>query len=220
MMADICSYGSLFSEMAEAFQEIMTKNVNAIRQARFVRSMNRRLNTFSEKGGLATALIGTYFAPTKSFTLCNAGFPPPFRFHSKGRQWSVIQSEVTGEADPEEQPLGVLAQEEYRQFHSKLDPGDMVLGFSNSLTECRDRDGSLLGVAGLRQRVSELNADQPSEMMSELVERLKAENKNNIADEDATIMLCQATRTCVQMKDNFLAPFRLLRSASTSTRYD
>jgi serine phosphatase RsbU (regulator of sigma subunit) len=220
MIADICSYGSLFSEMAEAFEEIMTRNVNSIRQARFVRSINLRLNSFSERGGLATALVGTYFAPTKSFTICNAGFPPPLLFRSEQRNWSVIQGDASGEADPEAQMFGVLAQEEYRHFQSRLEPGDMILGISNSLTECRDRNGCLLGVDGLRQRVSQVDADQPSAMLSELVETLKTENEKNIADEDATIVLCQATQTGVQMRDNFLAPFRLLGKVSNDTRFD
>ena len=217
LLADVCGFGPLFAEIAGELRELMKRNINSIQQVRLVRQMSRRLETASLRGGFASTLISTYFAPTRSLTLCNAGHPPPLLFRADSQQWSVLkQAPAASPAD--DGPLGVVNPVEYQQFTTKLNLGDMVLSYSNVLTECRGAGGRLIGLDGLLSRVRQLDPQQPSSLAATLVTRIRGEHPDNRAREDATVALCRAVDTRVAWRDNLLAPLRLLRKVSDSTR--
>lgn len=218
LIADVCGFGPLFKDVASRLREIMRRNVNTIRQARSVRQMSHQLSVASHRGGFASTLMSTYFAPTRSFTLCNAGHPPPMMYRMETRQWSLMKQQpgatTTGCGEP-----GVVDPGEYQQFKTTLEVGDMVLAFSNSLTESRNRDGQALGVGGLLDRVRECDPATPSAIPEALLNQLKRESPDDVDHEDATVILCQATETPVAWRDNLLAPFRLVRGAADRTSF-
>lgn len=220
MIADICSLGPVFSQLASQLRDLMIRNVNAIRQARLVREINEQLHVFSDRGGYATTLISTYFAPTRSFTVCNAGHPPPLLFRAEDQTWSLIKGSPTTVESAESAPLGVLTEDEYLHFNSRLDDGDMVLSYSNCLSECRDSSGQTIGATGILDRVSRLHFDDPAHLVRSLVSQLRDENHENFSQCDLTLMLCRANSTSVRLRDNFLAPLRLLGRVSDKTTID
>lgn len=218
LMADVCGFGPLYKDVASRLREIMRRNVNTIRQARSVRQMSQQLSAASQRGGFASTLMSTYFAPTQSFTLCNAGHPPPMLYRMETRRWSLMKQQstatVTGCGEP-----GVVDPGEYQHFKTSMAIGDRVLAFSNSLAESRCRDGRTLGLGGLLDRVRQLDAATPAAIPEALLNQLRSETPDNLDHEDATVILCQATETPVAWKDNLLAPFRLVRGAYDRTSF-
>jgi serine phosphatase RsbU (regulator of sigma subunit) len=216
LLADVCGFGSLFSEIASELRDLMKRHVNTIQQTRAIRDMSCRLEDASQKGGFASTLMTTYFAPTHSFTLCNAGHPPPLVYRAADATWSLLRGNLLS-VNVDHTSLGVLTRDEYQRFTMKLGIGDLVVSYSNSLTECRGSDGATIGVDGLLARVRDLDPARPAEMGSSLANRIRDEHSENLSKEDATILVCQATETPVAWRDNMLAPLRLLRSASDRT---
>jgi sigma-B regulation protein RsbU (phosphoserine phosphatase) len=217
LLADIFSYGSDFTRTASDLRELMKKNINSIRQSRFVRQLSNHLAHSSERGCFATMLLSTYFAPTRKFTLCNAGHAPPLLFRSKSGSWSLMK-QTSNELSSAEFPHGVVGRDEYQQFETKLEDGDLVLSYSSAISECRDEQGHTLGCQGLLEQVSQFDPYQPSELAKKLSDSIREEHPENLAEEDATIMLCQATPNKVPWQDNVLAPFRYLKNASDKTQ--
>ena len=80
LLADVSGHGELVSQVAVALRELMRRNVNYVRQTRFVQAMNQEFAEFAEEGGFATALVSTFFSPTQTYALCNAGHPPSSGF--------------------------------------------------------------------------------------------------------------------------------------------
>lgn len=216
LLADVCGFGSLFSKIASELRDLMKRNVNTIQQTRAVRDMSCRLEDASQKGGFASTLMTTYFAPTHSLTLCNAGHPPPLLYRAAEADWSILKG-TSSSASVDDRALGVLRCDEYQEFKTKLEIGDLVVSYSNSLTECRGSDGATIGVDGLLSRVRDLDPAQPANMGSSIANRIRDEHSENLSKDDATILVCQATETPVDWRNNMLAPFRLLRSASDRT---
>jgi sigma-B regulation protein RsbU (phosphoserine phosphatase) len=220
LIADVCGFGPLFQDVASRLSEIMRRNVNVITQARPVRQMSQLLSAASERGGFASTLMSTYFAPTRSLTLCNAGHPPPMVYRQETGEWSLMKQPF-GVMATDSGETGVVDPGEYQQFTTRLALGDMVLAFSNSLTECRRGDGRTLGLDGLLDYVRQFDPAMPAAIPAALLHQRKNENPENVgrddATDDATVLLCQATDTPVSWKDNLLAPFRLFRGASDRT---
>ena len=217
LLADICGFGSLFTEFSKELRDLMKRNVNTIQQTRAVQDMSCRLDDVAQRGGFASTLISTYFAPTRSFTLCNAGHPPPFLYRAADEQWTILKV-TSASGATRDSSLGVVDPDEYQQFNTKLEIGDMVLSYGNALTECRGSDGGTIGLNGLHERVQQLKPANLAGIGSALLERMRGENAENLNDGDVTVLLCRATKTPVAWQDNVLAPFRLLRAASDSTR--
>ncbi len=102
--------------VAVSLRELMRSHVNLVRQSRFVQAVNREFTDADHTGKFATAIIGTYFAPTRSFEFCNAGHPPPFLYSADTETWSMLDIKAQ-ERDklPPNFPFGIDAATEYEQ---------------------------------------------------------------------------------------------------------
>ncbi len=220
LLADICGRGPTFARLASELRDLMIRNVNWPKQRRMVEDTQHRLQQFSIQGAFATALIATFFAPTRSFSLCNAGHPSPLVFRATTGSWSPMKCSATANAEERSSELGALDLDEYQQFETNLEGGDMVLGYSNVLTECRRADGNILGVSGLLGHVEQIDAARPAHFVSTLIARIEGANAANLQDHDATIILCKATNRRVGWRNNLLAPFRLFRAVSDDTQFE
>ena len=218
VLADICGQSTVFSDLSAALRDLMMRNVNAIKQARFEREMHTRLRDFSDRGGFATALISTFFAPTRSFALCNAGHPCPLIYRAAHGSWERLKSPPAEASHDDVVPPGVLEPGEYQQISTQLEDGDMVLGYSSVLAECRDPAGQVMGTEGLLRMVEQLNPQQPGDVLARLIDRVSEENAERLGEHDATLLLCRATTRGVGWRNNLLAPWRLLGRVSDNTR--
>ena len=218
LLADVSGHGETVSRVAMGLRDLMRKNINFIKQTRFIRAMNQQFTESCHEDGFATALVSTFFAPTKTFTLCNAGHPAPFVYRRSTSDWT----EMTSDAEPSERlsdtPLGVVDEASYCQLATRLQPGDMVLSFSDALTESLDASGRPLGVQGISELIRELDISEPETMIPTLVERITALSAHNLNQDDATLLLCQATGGGPSLKKNLLAPFRFFRPVVDRTQ--
>lgn len=218
LIADICGPGTVLTELGLEFRNLLMRNVNAIKQSRVVREMGTRLCEFSEKGGFASVLVSTYFAPTRSLSICNAGHPPPLLFRAAENEWSMLKQAPGKGGAADNLPLGVMGEDEFQEFSTNLSDGDMVVCYSNNLTECRDSTGRTIGVVGLLERLKEITSENPGETVRKLTSAVREEHADNLAEHDTTVLLCRATATRVGLKNNLLAPLRLIRRVSDNTQ--
>ena len=111
----------------------------------------------------------------------------------------------------------VVGLHEYQRIKTKLDVGDMVLSYSNALTECRTASGHTLGLDGLQNIVRQIDPTEPACLLERVVARIVGDHADNLSDHGATLLLCRANDTSVTWRDNLLALFRLLRPVSDRT---
>jgi len=216
LLADVCSQDAGFVELSTELRALMMKNANAINQGRFVQAMNERFGDFAAEGAFATGLVTTFFAPTRSFNMCNAGSPSPLIYRQAVGEWSLLKPSVPQEStSPGDAPDERMLEDEYQQLSTRLEDGDMVLSYSNVLTECRDANGQLYGTQGLVELVKQCDPAKPAELVASLMRLVDSED--GLAT-DATILLCQAKDRSVGWKNNLLAPFRLLGSVADNTQ--
>ena len=210
LLADVSGHGELVSQTAVGLRDLMRRNVNYIKQTRFVRAMNRQFVDLSEQGGFATALVSTFFATTMTYSLCNAGHPVPLVFRRQTSQWSELKNETSSTKAISDTPLGVVDEAAYGQLDVRLQSGDMVLSYSDAVIESHDVDGRQLGEAGVLRLVRELGVQDPEELIPALVERIRSLKDSNLRQDDATFLLGQATGGGPSLKNNLLAPLRFM----------
>jgi hypothetical protein len=93
----------------------------------------------------------------------------------------------------------------------------MLLCFSDGLTESCSRDGRQLGAEGVLELLRSLPEVKSDSLLPNLLETVGSQYPANLENDDVTVLLIEATDTRVAMRDNFLAPFRLLRTANDRT---
>ncbi len=187
LVADVSGHGERVSAVGAQLRTLMRRYVNYLDQKRFVRSLNSQFSSLSAEGMcFATAIVCTFFGPTRHLTLCNAGHPPPLLYLSKRKRWEVLHRSCDGN-QATNIPWGIDEVCNYDQFDVRLRVGDLVMCFTDSLTEARLPSGELLGQDGLVRIISALDLSDPAALTSTLLKAIEADGYRT--DDDVTVLL-------------------------------
>jgi sigma-B regulation protein RsbU (phosphoserine phosphatase) len=186
--------------------------------------MNRQFVSASAADCFATAIVTTFFAPTNGLFLCNAGHPAPLLYRGKTRRWDLLElaeRERAADAEPANIPLGVEDLAQYEQFEVTLEPGDLVLCYTDSLIESRAAPGGdILGTEGLLEIIRTLDATQPAALTRALLSAIAAKAPANLDADDVTVLLFtpSVSHRRTPIRDRLMAPFRVARGILASLR--
>lgn len=190
LVADVSGHGQGVSEVAVRLRDLMRRFVNYLDQTQFVSALNREFAGTAADGSFATALVATYWAPTRYFVTSNAGHPRPFHYRAATGTWETLERASKADAlEPTNLPLGILEPTRYEQFGVRIEPGDMVFVYTDSLVEARAPDGSMLGEAGLRAMLDSLTRVAPADLIGALLEKLQAFTAGAPLGDDVTALL-------------------------------
>jgi serine phosphatase RsbU (regulator of sigma subunit) len=194
LVADVSGHGAEVSEIAINLRNLMRKFVNFLDQSRFVESLNREFAGSSVGGNFATAVVGTFWAPTQYLVTCNAGHPPPLHFRRALGKWEYLDpaSEQSGDG-PANLPLGIIEPTRYDAHGVRLEAGDMVLIYTDSLTEARGVSGELLGEKRLLEMLNSLVSVAPQQLTSRMCAKIAAWTGGADPGDDMTMLLLHAT---------------------------
>ncbi len=188
LLADVAGHGSSVAGTAADLRTLMRRFVNRLDQNEFVRLLNQQFTALSRAGVFATAIVTTFFAPTRRLTLCNAGHPRPLLYCAKERSWSFLSH--TG-ADGN-LPLGLIDAVQYEQFDIELEPGDYVLSYTDALMESYDANGDVLGEKGVLRIAQLLGEIEPEKLIGALLKEIGERYPENLTDDDVTVLVVRA----------------------------
>lgn len=196
LVADVSGHGQIVASVAVALRDLMRRYVNHLDQSKFVRGLNREFGQLETGGRFATAVAATYWAPSRTLVLCNAGHPRPMWYNAKSGQWSILLAKdaptphLDDAADgPSNVPLGVDDATSYSQIGLKLAPGDLVLFYTDSLIEARSADGGMLGEQGLLKLLAGVDTSDPKAFVPRLLEEIDRYTCHAPMGDDVTAML-------------------------------
>jgi len=211
LLGDVCGHGSEAAGLSAKLRDIMRRNVNYIDQSRLVNSLNDQFEEASVVGRFATAIVGTYFAPTRSLTICVAGHPPPLIFNATSAAWSALSIGGSDDYSQSNVPFGIIGGHDFTSTKLQLGAGDLVLAYTDALFEAVNSNGEVLGAVGIMDIANSISIDIPGDFVTMLLQQIRDLNPKNLASDDTTVVLARANTQKVSLKDNVLAPFRLLR---------
>lgn len=190
LLADVSGHGEAVAEASSALRSLMRKNINSKTQTRLVQALNRQFAQLAQLQLFATAVVATYLATTDELTVCNAAHPRPLFYQASTGQWSILSEETAGSlGSPRNLPLGIDDRTRYDQFAIHLEPGDIVLFYTDALTEAVNPEGDLLGETGLLALATAISATRPEEIGQRLLEAVTQHRAGKPADDDVTLMV-------------------------------
>jgi phosphoserine phosphatase RsbU/P len=108
--------------------------------AALLKVVNHQVYASSSEGRYATLFYGVFDASTRILRYVNAGHNPPVVIRRDGS----VHSLETGGA-----PVGLFPGSEYAEGSIQVDAGDLVIAFTDGLTEAANPDGEEWGIQGL-----------------------------------------------------------------------
>ncbi|MBX3407167.1 MAG: serine/threonine-protein phosphatase [Phycisphaeraceae bacterium] len=191
VLADISGHGVEAAGIARMLRDLMRRHINTANQTRFALELNRAFLAAADGARFATALLATYFAPTDHLVICNAGHPRPLHFSAATGEWRVLDGQSrdasTGrKAGIANLPLGIIEPTNYEQFAVRLGRDDVVLVYSDALTEARGVDGAMLGESGLLAEAARVDPTSP-DIAERVLSAVRARTPDGI-DDDATVI--------------------------------
>lgn len=215
MLADIVGSEAAFKRLSCEMRNGLLKNINSIWQNRVVSSMSQQFRAFAEEGAFAMASVATYFAPSRSFVMCNVGNPPPLVFRSKARQWEVLHGKTRPNTETLGDVEGVFGTGEYRHINTTLEIDDVVVLYGNGFAQSAFPGGNVVGHNRFLEALQDSPHSRVESRLSHLIDLVQANNPPEI---DNTVIVCRVTKSGVRLRDNLLAPFRLFQRPSDQTQ--
>lgn len=144
LVADVADKGmgaALFMVLARTLIRTYAAEYHSEPDSLFA-AVNRRILSDINTSQFVTAFYGILDPLTGTLTYCNAGHDPPYLF-GPGRSPAVRELKATG------MPLGILEDVSWEQKVVQLAPGDMLVLYTDGLTEAQDAQQQFFGRARL-----------------------------------------------------------------------
>ena len=189
-LADVSGHGDGAGQLARGLQRLMRENIEVIDHTAFVRSLNEEFAKLSTEGNFATALISAYYKPDNTLILCNAGHPPPLHYCAATKAWTLLDDSA-GNPTPgiSDVPLGVIEGTDYSQIAVTIDPGDLVVMYSDSLIESENSEGTQLQETGLRDLVKSLPRHDGRVLCEATIEAVSAYRNGQPSNDDESVLV-------------------------------
>ncbi len=145
--------------------------------AAVVSAVNRQVQASSPSDRYATLFYGVFDAATRTLRYVNAGHNPPIVIRGDG---SIMWLEAGGP------PVGVFADSSYEEGVMQLETGDLLVAYTDGVTEAANPAGQEWGVAGLRKVAIESCARRADEIVESVFASLDEYSLGRQRD-DATV---------------------------------
>jgi sigma-B regulation protein RsbU (phosphoserine phosphatase) len=194
LLADVSGHGTSVAATAADLRTLMRRFVNRLDQKEFVRLLNQQFVALSRTGSFATAVVTTFFAPSRRLLVSNAGHPRPVLYRAAEQKWTLLGHDGADDkrATFSNMPLGIMDITEYEEFDVELEAGDCLLSYTDALIESRDADGEMLGEAGVLRILGLLGNVEPQNMIETLLKEIGERYPENLSEDDVTVLVVRA----------------------------
>lgn len=125
--------------------------------ARGINAVNHQVYGSSSGGRFATLFYGMFDSSTRTLRYVNAGHNPPMVIRRDG---SIAYLEVGGA------PVGIFSDWNYEEGQVQLDAGDLLVAYTDGVTEATNGAGEYWGIEGLANAATNHMAQSPAEIVS------------------------------------------------------
>ena len=146
-----------------------------------LRAVNSQVHASSLADRYATLFYGVFDGTTRTLRYVNAGHNPPIVMRPDR---SMIRLEIGGV------PVGIFSSWTYEEGTVQLRPGDLVIAYTDGVTEAVNPEGEEWGVGGLRKAVDESAAECPGDIADAIFTSMDEFSRGRQTD-DATVIVAR-----------------------------
>lgn len=170
----------VMSALRGAVQALSMSSVEEVVQTdRLVQRLNQALCRVTPPHQFMSLLFGVLDTEAKTLTYTNAGHPRPV--------WR--RAGETAFLESHGMLLGVLEESDYGRSVIELNAGELLVFFSDGISEATGRDGTLFGREGIAEAVGDLDEASAREVFETLWSRMEAHTGGASAADDRTLLV-------------------------------
>jgi phosphoserine phosphatase RsbU/P len=185
-LADVSGHGQSAGSVAALLRGLIHKHIDTWDQSELMRELNSSLHSSVTHSQYASAILFAYYQPTSELVFTNAGHPPALWYHAATKAWDWLESGTPLAHNIEGLPLGLIDGTDYVQVAVRLRPDDLLILYTDGITEARNPDGEMLERDGLLAIVKSLSANEPATVAQGLIAGLQEFCGNRTPDDDHT----------------------------------
>jgi PAS domain S-box-containing protein len=183
LIADVSGKG-IPAALFMALSRIVVR-VNAVwhgkAPAEAIKDANAIIAADSKAGMFVTLFYGVLNAQDQSLTYVNAGHNPPLICHGPDGTFSELSA--TGMA------IGAMEDAEYTAGTAVLEPGDVMVLYTDGITEAENAAQELYGEDRLRETIAAMRSRSAEEIMSAILESVLAFSGSTPQSDDITLLV-------------------------------
>ena len=149
-LADVAGHGDAVAAVGQEMYGQLRRSVDIIDERRVLRAIDRRVDS-SALTAMTTAVLVTYYPPSKRLTVSYAGHPPAWYYTARTGTWASIEPEPAPSSSrgPVGLPLGTGLSPEFTRRRIAAAEGDRLLLLTDGVLEAMSPEGEELGQSGL-----------------------------------------------------------------------
>jgi serine phosphatase RsbU (regulator of sigma subunit) len=151
--------------------------------------LNRMMLQTTDSNRYATMFYGDYDDSTREMRYINAGHNPGLVMRAQGRSGDDRFTRLV-DGGP---AIGMLPDAGFRQGSVKMLPGDVLVLYSDGLTETTGRDGLEFGVERLESIVDRHADQRAEELVKTIVDAVNRYRGDTTLTDDLTLVVAKAT---------------------------
>lgn len=189
-LADVSGHGAEVSARAEVLHGLIQKHINTWDQSDFVKELNSSFGGSGSGASYATALVLGFLRGQGEVVFTNAGHPPPLWYQSSLQRWRFLDEDACdNNCAVEGLPVGLIEGTNYRQNLIQPDPSDILILYTDGITESENSSGEMLGLDGLLGWVRLAPSDNAVAAGQFLLDRLSDFRRENRSDDETMIAI-------------------------------
>lgn len=189
-LADVSGHGQTVAVFGEVLLELMQKYLRDLEQSSLMRDLNKAVREEVGGGHYATMVAVGWHGRRGLAVMTNAGHPPPLWYRASRDEWSWLETQRASERGrPAGVPLGLLGDVAYDRLVVKPQSGDLMVLYSDGVSEATSPDGNELGRDGLMNMARALDSSSAEALGTQLASALRAFRGDGEPLDDETIIV-------------------------------
>ena len=174
----------------------LDKHLTALEQTGLMRDLNQAVQQELDSAHYATMVAVGFHGRRGLLVLTNAGHPPPFWYRAKRDEWAWVErKQPVQRAAAVGTPLGLLPDISYNRMIVKPNVGDLVVLYTDGVSEAINQDGEELGRDGLMALARRLDSTSAEAFGTQLAEAVREFRGATVPQDDETIIVMERVST-------------------------
>lgn len=189
VLADVSGHGEVVSAAAVRLAEALRAHVDHWDQSTLIRQLNESFLQCTPSSRFATAFLASYYRESGELLFTNAGHMPPLWYRASERQWSFLQDSTPYSKEINDLPLGLIPGTSYSQTAVQLQHGDLLLLYTDGISESCDPGGEQLGMEGLLEIANGLPVESAEAAGKALIAGVNRFRRDVLPADDETVVV-------------------------------
>lgn len=191
-LADVSGHGHGAASVSATLRELMQHHLGALEQTELMRDLNHAVRQGIADTHHATMVAVGFHGRRGLLVVTNAGHPPPLWYRAKRDEWSWVEPPHRAQHPiAAGTPLGLLPDISYdRKIIKPLD-GDLVVLYSDGMSEATNQDNEELGGDGLMALARRLGPRSAQAFGTALADAVHEFRGGTEATDDQTVIVME-----------------------------